>query len=502
VTAGAPIHVVATTIPGTREALATAAALADGLDSHIRVIAAVTVPATWSLDQQSEPLHAFATQIKTLPEAESARVRVLPCVCRRLVDITQLLPPNGLVIMGGRTHRWWPTREQRLAHDLQGLGYRVMFVLARAALLLCLAGFAGTAVAQDLNQAAAPAPSWKFGAWLDADYSKDFNAPPNHLFRNRGTTPRVDELDLNMAGAWVRKAPAQASRWGVEATVHAGRDSEAFGFSSTAPNLAAADWLLHFGPTNVSYLAPTGKGLTLQAGIFSSLIGYDSLYARDNLSYTRPWGADYTPYLMMGVNATYPLTPSVTVTGLLVNGYWHLAHANDAPSIGGQISYKPGNVVTVKQTMLYGPHQTDTALEFWRFLSDTILERKTARLTTAAEFQAGEERVAGPGGPRALWLAAQVPVRWAMQGPWSVTIRPEFCWDRDGRWIGSEQSVGAVTSMLERRIAVRRVQTILRLEHRYDNSQGGEGGFFSDRGLIPGQHLLIGAAIVTIDLSR
>src|SRR5437879_5598250 len=116
---------------------------------------------------------------------------------------------------------------------------------------------------------------------------------------------RVDELDLNMATAYLRKSPSEPSRFGVELTAQAGEDTKLFGFSATAPNIGGAGALLHLGPTNVSYLAPVGKGLTLQGGIFSSLIGYDSLYAKDNFAYTRPWGADYTPYLMLGVNASY-----------------------------------------------------------------------------------------------------------------------------------------------------------------------------------------------------
>jgi len=131
-TAGAPIHVVATTIPGTRTALAAAAALAEGLGSHIRVIAAVLMPSGSSGDPKTEPLHAFAKEIRTLPEADSERVRIVPCICRRLSDITQLLPPKGLVVVAGTSHRWWPTREQRLAHDLQRFGHQVMFVHAPA----------------------------------------------------------------------------------------------------------------------------------------------------------------------------------------------------------------------------------------------------------------------------------------------------------------------------------------------------------------------------------
>src|SRR6185295_2400030 len=266
---------------------------------------------------------------------------------------------------------------------------------------------------QSAQPSAASPIAWQYGAFVDVGRLFSSTSPSNHLFRNRGTTPRVDKWDLNMTGAYLKKAPSESSRWGVELTGQEGRDSELFGFSATAPNLAGADWLLHLGPTNVSYLAPVGKGLTVQGGIFASLIGYDGLYAKDNLNYTRPWTGDYTPYFMLGVNASYPVTSRLTATGVVLNGYWHLAHANDVPSVGGQLAYKATDQVTVKETILYGPHQTDTALRFWRFFSDSIVERKTGTVTAAFEYQIGTESVAPAGDPQALWMAAQAPVKWA-----------------------------------------------------------------------------------------
>ena len=348
-----------------------------------------------------------------------------------------------------------------------------------------------------------PALAQEYGAFVDAGYLNSLHDPPNHLFRNRGTTPRVDEWNVNMAAAFLKRASSETSRLGFEATVQTGQDSKIFGFSATAPNIGGADFLLHLGPTDVTYLAPAGKGLTIQAGIFNSLIGYDSLYAKDNLSYTRPWGADYTPYLMLGVNVSYPLSDRLTGTIAVVNGYWHLAHANDAPSLAGQLALKAGEHVTLKQTVLYGSHQPATGVEFWRVLSDTIVERKTGRLTTAFEYQLGSEKVDASGSPRALWMSAQAPLHWVVQGPWSVTLRPEFAWDRDGRWItgqlGAGQSVLAVTSTVEYRIPYKRAQGILRLEHRYDRGRGAAGGFFDENDRVtPGQHLVAVGLIFTL----
>ena len=142
---------------------------------------------------------------------------------------------------------------------------------------------------------AAVNPAWQYGAFVDVGYLHDFNEPDNKVFRSRGTAWHVDDVRLNMAGVYAKKKPSAKSRWGSEVLIHAGKDDEIFGFSATAPNLRGSDVLRHVGLANVSYLVPARAGLILQSGVFASLIGYDSLYAKDNLNYTRPWGADFTP---------------------------------------------------------------------------------------------------------------------------------------------------------------------------------------------------------------
>ncbi len=311
---------------------------------------------------------------------------------------------------------------------------------------------------------------------------------------------------MNIAAAYLRKTTSESSRWGFELTTQAGQDTRIFGFSATAPNLPGFRGLRHLGPTDVSFLAPVGKGLTVQAGIFSSLIGYDSLYAKDNFNYTRPWGADLTPYLMMGVNASYPFTQKLTGAVFVVNGYFHLADANSVPSSGGQLAYKLTGRTTLKETALYGPAQSDTSLEFWRFLSDSIAEWKTDQITIAFEYQAGTEKLALPANRRALWMGAQLPVHWTFTRHWNATVRPEMYWDRDGRLTGFVQTVKANTTTLEYRVAYRDLWAVVRLEHRIDDSHGPAGGFFRGAevapgvvGLTPTQNLLSFGIIVTFD---
>jgi hypothetical protein len=347
---------------------------------------------------------------------------------------------------------------------------------------------------------------WHYGGFADLGYALDFNFPANHQFRNRGTTPRVNELDLNMAAAYVRKDVSERSRFGMELLVQGGQDAKDFGFGVNAPKVDGSSWMRQFGRANVSYLAPVGNGLTVQAGLFNSLIGYDSLYAKDNFTYTRPWGGDYTPYLMFGVNASYPFNEKLTGTVFVINEYFHLQNTNSAPSYGGQLTYKPSAPWTLKETIYAGPDQSNTSTEFWRFFSDSIAEWKGEAVTVAFEYQIGTERLAAPGRPQIFWTSAQLPLRWQFAERWSATVRPEFYWDRNGRLTGSEQFIQAITTTLEYRLPYKWTQTIARLEYRHDESRGADGGFFKGNEIAPGvigrtpaQDLMIFALIWTFD---
>ena len=97
-------------------------------------------------------------------------------------------------------------------------------------------------------------------------------------------------------------------------------------------------------------------------------------------------------------------------------------------------------------------------------------------------------------------------VRWHIAGPWSVALRPEFYWDRNGRWTGSEQFVKAITSTVEYKFPYRWTNTMIRMEYRYDDSTGVGGGFFKDGEvspgvlrLVPSQHLFLVGVLVTFD---
>lgn len=359
-------------------------------------------------------------------------------------------------------------------------------------------------------QAGQPPSLWRYGAFLDLSYAVDFNVPENHRWRSKSTTPRVNELAPNMGLAYLRKDMTPQSRWGMELAVQGGYDTDGLVPSSISGRqkpVDGADTLRHFGQANVSYLAPVGRGLTLSAGLFKSYIGYSSLYARDNLNYTRPYIADNSPYLLFGMSARYPVSDALKLGFFLTNGYSYLSYVNNQPHYGVQARWKAAPRLTLTQNLYYGPDQMNTALQFWRFFSDSIVEWRDDRLTLALSYDIGTEDAAGQAGhPRTFWTGAALYSRWNVSGPWSVAVRPEFYWDRNGRLTGSEQLIKAITTTLEYRLVWWLSSAILRMEYRYDESTGPSGGFFNGAALATGtpgltasQHLLLFSAIWSFD---
>ena len=319
-------------------------------------------------------------------------------------------------------------------------------------------------------------PEWHYGGFVDLGYSLNFNFPENHLFRNRSTTPRVNELDLNMGGVYVRKDATTDSRWGMELMGHGGQDALNFGFGTNLPHVAGSDALRHFGRANLSYLAPVGNGLTFQAGLFNSFIGYESLYAKDNFNYTRAWIADYSPYLMFGANAQYKFNDHWSGVFFMINEYFHLQNANSLPSYGAQSPINravPGH--SRKQSIMALTSRTHP-WSFGGLFSDSIVEWKVNDdVTLAGEYQVGTQENGNAWKSSCLLYGSGIPDAVAHRGPWSVALRPEVYWDPNGLITGSEQLIRAVTTTAEYKFPYKWTNMIARLEYRYDESTG-EGG--------------------------
>lgn len=114
------VHVLATTLDGTRAALAAGRTFAR--QRHTSIVLLVTTPDEWETARCVRVARAFN---------QSMPIRI--CQGPNVTEaIKQVVPTLALVVIGGPARRWWPTVEQRLADRLRRHGRDVVFVQEQA----------------------------------------------------------------------------------------------------------------------------------------------------------------------------------------------------------------------------------------------------------------------------------------------------------------------------------------------------------------------------------
>ena len=338
---------------------------------------------------------------------------------------------------------------------------------------------------------------WHYQLYVDAGYDTSDTNPENQVWRSKSTTSALDSFELFLGMGKVRKETTPDSRWGLEFGLQTGRDTEGLVTSPPPPALEPvdnADAWRHLYRANVSYLFDAGRGLRLTGGLINSYIGYESYLAIDNPNYTRGYLLDTVPYFMIGLEADWDVSETVDLGFYLTTGYNYLTRPNDVPSPGLKVTWKVSPGTTVIQNLYYGPDQAETGLEFWRVLSDTIVEWKHGSWLVAAALDFGTEKQAHlVGQPRNSWSSGAVWVRWQFANGWSAALRPEFYSDPEGQITGAKQFIQAYTGTIKYQLSPRHHRIVGVLEARYDRSTGDAGGFYEgpDNLLVPSQSLVL-----------
>lgn len=346
------------------------------------------------------------------------------------------------------------------------------------------------------------AEDWHYSAYVDLSYPANFNTSDPHPWRSKLTTNRLSELSPNMGMFMLRKDTSPESRWGLELGGQAGYDTD--GQMPAMTPMKGADVMRYFSRANISYLAPVGNGLKFVGGLMSSFIGYESFYAKDNINYTRSWMCDYSPYFLIGGGALYPVNDQVDLGFYVVSDFNYLDYVNSQPKYAGQSTWRLTPQFKVMQNVFFGPQQENTAFQYWRGFSNTILEWAGDEYTVGLAYDIGSEKLAqSPSQVQSLWTGSALFTRWNFSGPWTVGLRPEVYWDPNGTMTGAIQTIAAITSTLEYKLNEGGMNGRFRIEYRYDNSSGTQGGFYGAGGvdgpLVAGQSTVFFALLVNYD---
>lgn len=342
---------------------------------------------------------------------------------------------------------------------------------------------------------------WHYGAYLDLNYAPDLSTPRSVPFRDKLTTNRLNQFSPDLGMVYLSKTTSTESPWGFELSGQAGYDTN--GQLPPSQPLVGANVLRYFSRANVSYQTDIGNGLKFNGGLMNSFIGYESFYAKDNINYTRAWGSDYSPYFLIGAGATYPVNEKIDAGLYIVSDYNYLQEVNTQPKYASQFTYRINEHLKWMENAFVGPEQTNTAFQYWRGFLNSMLEWSQDDWTVAYVLDGGSQRTTAANHVQDLYVANAVYGRWNFSGPWTLGVRPELYYDPNGLQTGNIQFIKAISTTLEYKFSEAGFTNRVRLEYRYDNSTGTQGGFYGPQGingpLIEGQSLIYLVVMMNYD---
>ena len=151
---------------------------------------------------------------------------------------------------------------------------------------------------------------------MDVYYNWNFNQSSPEALRNFDITH--NSFSLNYAEVAVAKAPTELSRAGFRMDFGAGDTANLV----NAFEPGGTDFLKYVQQAYVSFLAPAGKGLTIDFGKFVTPAGAEVIESKDNFNYSRGLlFALAIPYYHAGARVGYSFNDKVSLTGYLVNGW-------------------------------------------------------------------------------------------------------------------------------------------------------------------------------------
>jgi hypothetical protein len=155
---------------------------------------------------------------------------------------------------------------------------------------------------------------------LDGYYEYNFNAPVGRVNLLRAYDVLSNNFNLNQASVIFDHEPdvSAGRRFGARLDLQYGQATDTLqGNPANEPHPQIYQNIFQAYGT---YIAPVGSGLTVDFGKWSSSLGIEGNYTKDQMNYSRSFYYDFLPFYHMGVRVNYPVNDRFTLTYWIVNG--------------------------------------------------------------------------------------------------------------------------------------------------------------------------------------
>lgn len=291
-----------------------------------------------------------------------------------------------------------------------------------------------------INADAQDEPNIKVSGYVETYYSYDFNNPLNH---NRPgfiySHNRNNEVNLNLGYI---KAGYDSKNIRANLALMAGTYPNA--------NLAAEPGVLkNILEANAGVKLTDKANLWLDAGVFSSHIGFESAVSKDCWVLTRNISSENTPYFESGAKLTY-ITPDGKFTAVLLylNGWQRITRqdGNSKAAGGVQLSWKPTEKITVNYSNYLGTEGADSVRlnRLYHNVYGIVQLTDAFGLTIGCEY--GTQQVAKGSSEHKHIFSPVAIARYNFNARWAMAGRVEYYEDKKGMLISTATPNGFKTT--------------------------------------------------------
>jgi len=282
--------------------------------------------------------------------------------------------------------------------------------------------------------------SLTWSGYVDVYYAFDSGKPNDHVRPSFiYNYNRSNEVNLNLGFV---KANYTASNVRANLALMAGTYAQY--------NYASEQGLLkNVLEANAGARLSKNKNLWIDAGIFSSHIGFESAISKDCWNLTRSVLADNTPYYLSGAKITYGSDNGKwTLAGLVINGWQRIQRetGNNTPAFGTQLIFKPNNNVTLNYSTFAGNTKPDSVKQMRYYNNFYGIIQVTRRLGVIAGFDYGIEQKSKNSSNYNLLYATALILRYGLTNKLFLAGRVEYYQDEHGIIIATNTPNGFKTS--------------------------------------------------------
>ncbi|RAJ95533.1 putative OmpL-like beta-barrel porin-2 [Larkinella arboricola] len=289
-----------------------------------------------------------------------------------------------------------------------------------------------TTPAPSTDSTASPASRLTFSGYAEIYYVQDFDQPraherPGFLYNHK----RNREVNVNLAFI---KAAYAGERLRGNLALQVGTYAQ-YNYAAEQPLLR------NIFEANAGVKLAKNRDLWLDAGIFSSHIGFESAISKDCWTLTRSLVAENSPYYLAGAKLTYNSPNGKwTLLGSVLNGWQRINRlpGYTKPSFSTQVQYRPNSAVTFNWSTFMGADRPDS-LKQTRFYNNIYaIINPTGKLGLMAGFDIGADRKPltsqgqRVGSGSYVWYTPVVIARYATSSRSYVAGRVEYYDDKNG----------------------------------------------------------------------